>query len=198
MIMYLSRLLLTPSRVTNGWLSNPYRVHQRLMMACGGDPRMLFRIEWDDSAPRILVQSQQPPDWPAAFADFHVLAQPIEVKAFDLRLFAGQTLRFCLVANPTIKRDGRRLGLLNETEQQAWLDRKLKGSGAEMAGCRVISLGLQHSRKKADDSEPVHLLVRFEGLLRVTDPEKLVSAVSAGIGPAKGFGCGLLSLARAE
>lgn len=195
--MYLSRLTLTPSRVALNWLSNPYRVHQRLMMACGSDPRMLFRIEEDDAAPRILVQSWNLPDWPVSFDSFHVLAQPVEVKPFELHLSAGQALRFCLVANPTVKRDGRRLGLLGETEQQAWLERKLSGSGAEMAACRATSLGLTHSRKKADDSEPVHLMVRFEGLLHVKDPEKLAAAVSAGIGAAKGFGCGLLSLARA-
>lgn len=195
--MYLSRLTLIPSRVSLNWLANPYRVHQRLMMACGSDPRMLFRIENDGAAPRILVQSWKLPDWPVSFDSFHVLAQPAEVKPFELHLSAGQVLRFCLVANPTVKRDGHRLGLLTETEQQAWLKRKLSGSGAEMAACRATSLGLKHSRKKADDSEPVHLMVRFEGLLHVQDPEKLAAAVAAGIGPAKGFGCGLLSLARA-
>jgi len=39
--------------------------------------------------------------------------------------------------------------------------------------------------------------VRYEGLLQVTDPHLLVEAVRAGIGSAKGFGFGLLSLAPA-
>lgn len=41
-----------------------------------------------------------------------------------------------------------------------------------------------------------HFGVRFDGLLCVTDPETLVEAVRQGIGPAKAFGFGLLSLAR--
>lgn len=35
----------------------------------------------------------------------------------------------------------------------------------------------------------------FEGRLRVTDVERLSSALLSGIGPAKGYGCGLLTLA---
>lgn len=37
----------------------------------------------------------------------------------------------------------------------------------------------------------------YEGILRVTDPERLRAALFAGIGPAKGFGCGLLLVRRA-
>jgi CRISPR system Cascade subunit CasE len=38
--------------------------------------------------------------------------------------------------------------------------------------------------------------VRFDGVLRVTDAARLVEAVRSGIGPAKAFGFGLLSLRR--
>lgn len=40
-----------------------------------------------------------------------------------------------------------------------------------------------------------HFAVDFDGVLRVTDPQKFVEAVRCGIGPAKGFGFGLLSVA---
>ena len=35
----------------------------------------------------------------------------------------------------------------------------------------------------------------FEGVLRVEDPAVLRTALVSGIGPAKGYGCGLLTLA---
>jgi CRISPR system Cascade subunit CasE len=38
---------------------------------------------------------------------------------------------------------------------------------------------------------------RFDGTLRVTDPEKFARAVESGIGKARGYGFGLLSVARA-
>jgi CRISPR system Cascade subunit CasE len=41
-----------------------------------------------------------------------------------------------------------------------------------------------------------HHAVRFEGILCVTNPEQFVATVESGIGSAKSFGFGLLSLAR--
>ncbi|MEM0963873.1 MAG: type I-E CRISPR-associated protein Cas6/Cse3/CasE, partial [Bacteroidota bacterium] len=43
-----------------------------------------------------------------------------------------------------------------------------------------------------------HVGVRFDGELRVIDPDRLAVAVASGIGPAKAFGFGLLSLALAR
>lgn len=43
--MYLSRLTLNDSRVTVSCVSNPYRFHHHLLMACGSDPRMRFVFE---------------------------------------------------------------------------------------------------------------------------------------------------------
>lgn len=40
--------------------------------------------------------------------------------------------------------------------------------------------------------------VRFDGHLVVTDPVAFAEAVTAGIGRAKAYGCGLLSLAAAR
>jgi CRISPR system Cascade subunit CasE len=39
--------------------------------------------------------------------------------------------------------------------------------------------------------------VRYEGILQVTDCARFLAALAAGIGPAKGFGFGLLSVAKA-
>ena len=53
---------------------------------------------------------------------------------------------------------------------------------------------IQEANKK---HETHFLAVQFDGVLQVTDPDKLVAAVETGIGSAKGFGFGLLSLAPA-
>ena len=37
--------------------------------------------------------------------------------------------------------------------------------------------------------------VAFDGVLEVSDPGALREALASGIGPAKGYGCGLLTLA---
>lgn len=51
--------------------------------------------------------------------------------------------------------------------------------------------------KKLEALEGRFLAVRFDGLLEVTDPGKFLETLRAGIGSAKGFGFGLLSLAPA-
>lgn len=41
-----------------------------------------------------------------------------------------------------------------------------------------------------------HLGVQFDGLLQVVDPARLLETIRDGVGSAKGFGYGLLSVAR--
>ena len=203
--MYLSRLTLNRSRAAILWLSNPYRVHQRLKMACDGDPRLLFRIEEGSDTTHILVQSHTPPNWQAAFADLSVLAKPAEQKTFEPELQAGRAYHYRLLANPTIKKtvdtDGDqkrkiRMGIIKEEEQINWLTRKLKTAGADLIQCTIVPRGLQHSHKgNKEGKRQTHLAVLFEGMLVVRDPLTVTKALEAGIGSAKGYGFGLLSLA---
>jgi len=58
-----------------------------------------------------------------------------------------------------------------------------------------ISLQKQKFRKN-DSKQPLTVYtIQFDGLLKVTAPDKLQQAVAVGIGPSRAFGCGLLSLA---
>ena len=198
--MFLARLRLNRSRTAVTWIANPYRVHQRLMMAFDGDPRLLFRIDESTEGAQILVQSQTEPNWGASFSGFSVLACSPEHKPFQPCLEAGRRYRFRLLANPTVKRDGKRLGLLREEDQRAWLVRKITDAGAELLGCTVSPHGLQRSGKNPykEAAAQTHLAVLFEGVLRVTDPTLMTAAIENGIGAAKGYGFGLLSLAPAQ
>ena len=196
--MYLSRLKINEGRIAQGWLSNPYRIHQRLKIACSGDPRMLFRLEEGGASGCILVQTHNLPDWAAAFNEFPVLAGLPEVKEFHPLPGVGQRYAFRLAANPTVKRDGRRVGLLRQDEQQAWLERHLADAGAELLRLQIQPYRVQRSGKGEEKGQAgqVHLVVTFEGLLLCRDAPRLGAALAAGVGPAKGYGCGLLSLAR--
>jgi len=197
------------AHIARTWLGNPYRVHQRLTMAFsdGQLGRVLFRIEDEWSPPRIIVQSQAEADWDAAFRQFAVLASHPQQKRLDIALGSGETLRFRLLANPTkrlsagcpgTKVDGRRVGLFKEAEQRGWLDRKGAEAGFVPLGVEVrpLSTIVSHKNPSKDHSRQSHLAVQFDGRLRVTDPERLREALRAGIGTAKGYGFGLLSLAK--
>lgn len=204
--MYLSRLKLNMSRMAVLWVSNAYHVHQRLLMAFDGDPRLLFRIEELDGRVQILIQSSKPPNWDKAFENFPVLDAPTEHRKFEPTLVKEGIYRFRLLANPTVKKtvvkDDRskktRLGLITEQDQADWLQRKMSEAGACLIDYQIQPQGFQHSNKKPEKKEghQTHYAVLYEGILQVEDGEKIKSSLTRGLGSAKGYGFGLLSLAK--
>jgi len=176
--------------------------------------------------PVVLVQSDGQPEWQSLpESGAHYLTTSPEVKEFDPSLATKERLRFRLRANPTKKvggaskkerlagkKDhGQRIALLHEQEQMAWLLDKGEGGGFRILGDWTLNGG---GRKvpnfrvevvpegwvrcgKNGHTEGRFFAVRFDGLLEVTDPGKFLETLRAGIGSAKGFGFGLLSLAPA-
>jgi CRISPR system Cascade subunit CasE len=98
-----------------------------------------------------------------------------------------------------MSRKKARIGLRKESDQLAWLERKFGEAGARLLGCNISTRGLQYSRKNpaVDQNYQTHQAVLYEGYLLVKHPDRLEAALADGIGPAKGFGFGLLSLAPA-
>jgi len=221
--MYLSRLILNPrARTVQKELANVYELHRTLMSAFPDDlpkhERTLFRVDTDPrtGVPTLLVQSHTQPDWsdlaqrerfllPEAHWPPHIFANPA-VKSFELDFAPGQNLIFRLRANPTVKhsepgeRQGRRDPLYREEEQRAWLERKGEHGGFHIQRLSLIQEGNQLAWKPRQNDgkrKLTHYAVRFEGLLQVTAPDALWRTVQNGIGSAKSFGFGLLSLAPA-
>lgn len=216
--MYLSRLILNPrSHQVQREIADPYQLHRTIMSAfpeeLPPDERVLFRLETDvrNQAPFVLVQSQHHPDWSGLLDDnkrFYLLelsnqngehANPA-VKSVNLRLSPGKNLSFRLLANPTVKRKGKRYGLYREQEQIDWLNRKM-----ESAGANVISVRANHRSRvygglfrKGHKHSLQFSAVRFDGILRVIETDRLISAINQGIGSGKGLGFGLLSLAPSD
>jgi CRISPR system Cascade subunit CasE len=217
--LYLSRLLLNPrSSQVRREVHDPYNLHRTLMHAFPAkrdQSGVLHRLDTDSRSGLrfLLVQSRAEPDWSylvekayLAPPDPFVLAGNPAIKPFNLALRTGQILRFRLVANPTSKKDGKRWPLLEEKERRHWL--QTIGEGNEdkkrkSRGFKVLEMDLQQPYTQPSDihrdDQTSHKLtlniVQFDGYLQVTDPDKLLTAVQTGIGPAKAFGCGLLSLA---
>lgn len=209
--MFLSRLVLNlHSRQVQRELADVYQMHRTIMSAfpadLPGNERVLFRLDpaSESGGPVLLVQSLGRPNWQALSAPGkdYLLEKPA-IKEFGLRIQTGQQLVFRLRANPTMKKtvpdkkNGQRVGLYREDEQLAWLQRKLGAAGASLKAARAGNQDqMQSYKKSADGRQKLEFLaVRFEGLLEVQDPERLLQAVQQGIGSGKGLGFGLLSLA---
>ncbi len=208
--MYLSQLKLNPSfRRTREIMINPYMLHQAVYRAFpdkadGGPGRVLYRIDENKNCNAIylLVQSDKEPHWQKVDFILDCLSEPVEQKVLAPSFKVGQTLCFRVRANPSVKKqeegkkNGRRLGLLNEEDQLKWLKQKGESGGFALISCDTVPEGvIQNERGNQDKEKLRHFAVRFDGMLRVTDAELFLKALEDGIGPAKGFGFGLLSLA---
>jgi CRISPR system Cascade subunit CasE len=223
--MYLSRVDLNPTRiVTRRMLANPNVGHalvEGAVTAPGGSRRSAGRALWRlDRDPggrlTLYVVSASEPDftgvieqaaWPTRGTWRTAPYGPL----LD-RLGAGQEWRFRLTANPTVT-EGRPGGrgkvrpLRTVPQQEQWLMHRQKAWGIEVAANTLgqpqvevtARQSLSFTRREAREgghSGRVQLsTATFNGLLRVTDPDALRTVLVQGAGRAKGYGCGLLTLA---
>lgn len=220
-------ILSVRDRVARRDLASPYEMHRTILSAgFDGVPkdavgRVLFRTDADRTGrtpPVVIVQSDREPDW-TRLPTGYTADEPV-CKPFDPRFRPGQRLRFRLRANPT-KRvaasnvahgpalAGKRIGLLTEPDQVRWLLQKSRVGGFRIPGRWEEKGGMEFPNFRIDaipegrvwngkvGAGGWFLAVRFEGMLEITDPAAFLSLIKTGVGPAKGFGFGLLSVATA-
>ncbi|MBA0127235.1 type I-E CRISPR-associated protein Cas6/Cse3/CasE [Haloechinothrix sp. YIM 98757] len=186
---------------------NGDRLHRELMRLVpadlGDQPRrtsgLLFRAEPapDQRNLRILAQTclQPRPDMLAdEFADA-VRTRPLSPLLETLQ--PGMRVRYRIAANPT-KRHGNtaepekrgRLATLRGSAADDWWLRRAEEAGLQPQQVLSTSLpdvrGAQHRAR--------HGVVRFDGTAVVTDADQLRETLADGIGRAKSYGCGMLSL----
>ena len=206
--MYLSRLVLNPrSRQVQRENVNVYQLHRTVMRAfpeeLPAEERVLFRLETAPrtGVPTLLVQSISQPDWewlaelPQQGYLLPLADEPNPwVKPFEPAFTAGQRLVFRLRANPTVKRVGKRHGLYREDQQLDWLQRQARQGGFTVEAARTQDRGYVEGYTRQQHKLRL-LTVQFDGVLRVDNPDQFQQTLRAGIGPGKGLGLGMLSVA---
>lgn len=208
--MFLSKLLLDPQhRQVQKEMANRYELHRTLTAHFPNQKRedigLLYRVELPDGQIyqpiSLLIQTHLEPDWGMIEGKGMLLEVP-QVKQFEVDFRKDQRFFFRLHGNPTVRRKqpdekSKRVGLYSEEEQKEWINRKAKQSGFLISDLRITDMGLLESlkRKNGKNFTISHLAVRFDGLLQVNDPILFSKALASGIGSAKAFGFGLLSLA---
>lgn len=221
--MLLSRIRLSPdavsSRELGRMLASPYRLHKAVwsLFADHADRRrdFLYRLDWEAGRPTLWTLSDRPPRPMPELWD----AQTRELNPI---LRAGERLRFSLRANPVVSREGKRHDVVMEAKQRlraaavpkadwpseaqlaqengaAWLARHAEGHGFAVEPGQILVDGYEiHTFKKAEGKEIRFATCDFHGLLTVTGVEAFLTTLQQGLGPAKGFGCGLLLIRRAD
>ncbi|MFD9636826.1 type I-E CRISPR-associated protein Cas6/Cse3/CasE [Streptomyces violascens] len=208
----LTRILLNPAHPTvRRDLADYPSLHHTLMSLfpddLGPHPRaaagVLHRIEPGHRHPVLLMQSLLPPDLHRLPRRYGTAAQrPLDPVL--TALVPGRTVRYRITANPSRRSPGRtqdpparcgRLHALHGDAALAWWARRAQAAGLDLV--TTTSRPRPFCRSDRTQPGPHKHLVQFDGLARVSDPEALTRALLEGIGRAKTYGGGLLSLAPA-
>lgn len=198
-------------------LASPHRLHAAVLAAYPTSQRepteqgrVLWRLDQRNHQTLLYIVSPHQPDlthlvdaagWPAT--------QGWDTRSYlpllD-RLAPGQRWAFRLAANPvrnspsTPDTRGRRLGHVTAAQQTKWLLDRAGRNGFTVPDTTDkepdVAVHARRTWRFPRDGRTVTLATAvFEGRLETTDPDVLRHALTHGIGPAKGYGCGLLTLA---
>jgi len=200
-----------------------YLVHQSIWRlfegtdASAADRPFVYRKNDERDRPGIIIVSCCPPisehgPW------------LVETKPYEPKISKGERLAFTLRANPVVTRrigpekrharhdvvmqmkmergvqGGERGFTQDELCREAgipWLERKAKSAGFRVLSDSVIVGGYRQRRLRKKGGREIRFsTLDFQGLMDVTDTDALIETLYKGIGPAKGFGCGLLLVRR--
>ena len=189
---YLSQALIPYASALDAKLTDGYAWHAAIWQAFPGRPDdardFLFRTDRRADGFRVLLLSEHQPAPTAAFV--------WQTKEVSPSFLAHAAYRFQLKANPTMRRsaDGKRRAIFDETKLRAWLTRKAESAGfAVDADSLEVGAPMDETFVR-DGQRGKHVAVDFAGVLHVTDRTRFIQCFNTGIGSAKGFGYGLLTL----
>jgi CRISPR system Cascade subunit CasE len=179
-------------------INDIYKLHQ-LVMSVFPDSinreqsNILFRaVNQDDGSWSVIVRSTIAPSRPI------LSVENWRSKGFEAFFPIGQVYAFDLLANAVRSepaggnKRGRMVGIVKPEEQLEWLQQRSQRHGFEIEQATVLESKVIRSNHK----NIVLSTARFVGTLKALDPALLLEAYSKGVGRAKAFGCGMLSLRR--
>ncbi len=195
----LSRIVMdVRSRGYRSDIENPYGMHATLSRCiAGGEERTLWRIQ-ESSGPRVTILVQHGGD-----IDLGQLAERGELRAPALETLLvdealiddGAVHRFRIHANPTVTRGGKRYGATGQEAHYAWIHRQSEANGFEVLGVLAHTERMLTAKPLQPNRPAIEFLqVVYDGHLRVANRQKLLVGIRNGIGHAKAFGCGLLTI----
>ncbi|MGG2460586.1 type I-E CRISPR-associated protein Cas6/Cse3/CasE [Streptomyces sp. RGM 3693] len=207
----LARIRLNPhSRSVQRDLRDPTQMHRTLMRmvpdGLGDGSRqaagLLYRLDESATTSTLLVQATTLD--PTRLPDEYGHTDIKDLTPLFNALKKGLAVRYRIVLNP-VKRErlpleqkdkrGKIVPLFGPDADQ-WWTRRADDAGLQLQSLLPTPVTAVRSRAK-DAPSMRHNLLRYDGTATVTDPDALTHALLTGIGRAKPYGAGLLSLAPA-
>lgn len=196
--------------MTINLITDQYALHQsvyELVKNDDGRSRILYRLEtaldaYQRVVPSVLIQ-HRPEISPKM--DARILSCcTCTTKSSFLELQENHYYYFRLRANPVKSMDlatrgarGKKVELGSDEERQEWLKRKFRERSVTLESVNMVKEPETRMRKyvqgKRNDITIAGVL--YNGVMKVEDPDNAISLLSEGLGRAKGFGFGLLSVA---
>lgn len=222
--MFLTRFQINPARRNaRKLLSSPHAMHAAVRAAFPAAEdyerpgiRTLWRIDTPATATvHLYIVSPGRPDlthlieqagWPTS--DQAWVTRDYDGLLDSLR--QGQEWAFRLTANPTHNgrktaeaKETQRFGYLREPEQVRWLTSRAERHGFAVATQRDGGPNLRLHRRQTQSfkrgmATVTLATVTYDGILQITDADAFRRTLVTGIGHAKAYGCGLLTLAPAQ
>jgi len=221
--MFFTRFQINPTRRgARKLLASPQAMHAAVLAGFAQPDghtregcRTLWRLDRSDHQILLYIVSPGEPDlahlveqagWPTTETwqtrPYHGLLSSLD---------KGQRWAFRLTANPTHEgrppggtTDTKRFGAVTVEQQREWLTRRAENAGFTICHQTDGELNLVvHQRNtlaftRIRGQRPVTLVTAtYDGVLLVQDPERLRNTLTNGLGHAKAYGCGLLTLAHA-
>lgn len=204
--MRLTRIRLTPDHdQTESLLNSLQDLHAAIAASFPtrrGSERILWRLDTPaGQPPTVYVTSPYGPDLEPAekrlAAGGNIATR--DYTPFLNTLTTGQAYRFRIAYNPTRAHTGadkrcRHTAILGYRNQTAWLTDQLTRAGAivQPDTADTTATTLKFSGR---EHEITLVQATTDGVLTITDPDTFRRTLTTGIGRAKGYGCGLLTLA---
>jgi CRISPR system Cascade subunit CasE len=217
--VYLTRFEINRARRdTRRMLSSLQTMHAAVLASFpssdASEGRVLWRTDTSDTALWLYITSPTKPDlthlaeqigWPS-----RLTWQTGDYAPLLDNLIAGQRWGFRLTANPVHSGKAtaeasktQRFGHVTVAQQRQWLIDRAERFGFVIAETTagdtdLIIRNRAVHRFQREGSTVTLSTATYDGNLQVTDPEALRGALTGGIGRAKAYGCGLMTLVKNE
>lgn len=219
--MYLTQFSVNVGRrAAREMLVSPERIHAAVL-GCfppgqhrTDEARTLWRLDRRSSHDiALLISSPLRPDLTALNEECGwatgAPGKTADYARFLAALEPGQRWAFRLAANPVHAvadparpgARGRRVPHVTAAQQLAWLVDRAKRSGFSLGEPAEPTAAVTRREKLSFKRKGRTVTIsraQFDGVMEVTDAGALRTAIQQGIGPAKGYGLGMLTLARLQ
>ncbi|MEV0051042.1 type I-E CRISPR-associated protein Cas6/Cse3/CasE [Saccharopolyspora shandongensis] len=204
----LTQLRLNPQHRDVGRdLDDAHRMHRRVMSLfpntlgdhARAQARILYRVEQHPIGAVVLVQSEHQPNL-GALPPNYAAAATHQLDAVLARITTGLTVRYRILANPTrieTTEGKKKRRWLRGDDALTWWQHRATQAGLQPHTIQLTGETVITGRRGTHESTPriCHGTSLFDGTATIIDPDAVRHAVLTGIGKARAYGCGLLSLA---